>query len=557
MRLTFFVLFSMWCAYSVHAQNATSSSRIGFSVQTFSASGTTSIQNPRAGKVFAEATYVRGSFSAGLHVDEALEKSLSGQPLSTRSAWMRYAWAEVRVGDYAPTLTRLTLESQNIRGAEVRFTPGPLDVQFLGGRLQQAVGYDAAQPFRPVTYAREVYGVRLGVGEMTKSHFHLIGMVLRDDTTSIAARDVPATAFAPLPAENVSITPSVGLSLFQSRWTTRFSGTVSVISRDTRAEALDLEEAGLPSWITNIFTPRLSSRADFALEGETAFTQGPVELRAEYLRVQPGFETLGAPFLRTDLQEFSFFPRLSLMRGALRVDGRFQSSTDNLLDLRDVTQSRWMTGLNTTYRFSQRFTLSGGYLYALNEGTPRADADPRFARRFALHTLMLAPALTWRSGTTQHTLTLNGRFVNQVDEAPAGGTATPGLTTLVGTGAYTLRRRNTAMYSTTANAIHTDSPFATTRVLSLALGTTQPLLNRTLRVQVNSTLTQTRVTTAAMGNRPATERDILRLGGDARVRYRLPFGGELDLGLRAFQAVSGTNTPVRELRTFLQFERRF
>ena len=59
---------------------------------------------------------------------------------------------------------------------------------------------------------------------------------------------------------------SGGLVLFRGRLRLRGEGAASLFSRDTRAG--ELENIGQPDWTADLFTPRVSSRIDYAWSAE-------------------------------------------------------------------------------------------------------------------------------------------------------------------------------------------------------------------------------------------------------------------------------------------------
>jgi hypothetical protein len=161
------------------------------------------------------------------------------------------------------------------------------------------------------------------------------------------------------------------VALFGGRVRLRSEGSGSLYSRDIRAGTLD--SIGQPEWTKDLFTPRLSSRLDYAWMGEARLAFGSVTLGTQIEYVGPGFTTLGNPYFVNDRRETRVFGTLRVLRGRFSLAGSVGERRDNLADDKRGTTVR-RTGTFTYTGLVGRWLVSSASV--LVNGTTRDPLPP-------------------------------------------------------------------------------------------------------------------------------------------------------------------------------------
>ncbi len=111
-------------------------------------------------------------------------------------------------------------------------------------------------------------------------------------------------------------------------------------TRDLRSDVIDSPDilSRIPGIARSVFTPRVSSVADFALSVETTTRVGPLSATATFRNIGPGYTSLGVGSLQNDLREAGLRTQLRFRRWNVRVDGARQH--DNLVGQKTLTTNR-------------------------------------------------------------------------------------------------------------------------------------------------------------------------------------------------------------------------
>ncbi len=161
-------------------------------------------------------------------------------------------------------------------------------------------------------------------------------------------------AFAVTPQENLVAGADGRLALFDNVLT--MSGEIdgSAYTRDMRAPAID--SAGLPKALTGIFTPRSSSSADYAYNGQLGLNLQTFSAKIGYEYIGPGYTSLGVASLLPDQRQITLSTMLRISRVAISLNAGHQN--DNLLGQKNYTTNRNQIGGNISLPFSESWTTS-------------------------------------------------------------------------------------------------------------------------------------------------------------------------------------------------------
>ncbi len=539
---------TQWGPFSV-------SGAVGFSAEAYGAAGGVARRAPMSAQTYASVSASGLGFSYGLNLLLSTQQSQFRQSYNYAGLDLRYKWARLAGGQITPSLSKYSLGGTAVRGALVELTPGPLVLTALGGRTQRAV--NGVPDLREAVYAQWLYAGRIGVGREEGPHFHLIGLVARDDTSSVTAPgDVR-------PAENFSLTPDVGLVLYAGRIRLRAQTTVSAFTLNTHTNALDLAGAGLklPDWAGLVFTPREGTRLDYAGDASLRLAFPSFGLMVGYERVQPGFQSLGIAGIRSDQEAIVVQPEVRLWRQRVRLGARLGQTRNNLLAQRLATLRQQNVGLNARVQLSPRYAVTAAVTRLGSDNTPvRTDtASAAVAQGQQAYTVTVTPEATFRRGNTSHRLSLSANAQTLSVQAPAApGAAQAGaadFTNLATTLAYALLLPGGRTVSLVGTYVRSDAQANTTQAMNLNAGFNTALRKRTLTLGVNAGGSRTQSTLVQSGLRQ--QATTLQAQASANVGYRLPFGDVVRLTLRSSATHRADQPSFREAQALVQFDHRF
>ncbi|HXV87167.1 MAG TPA: hypothetical protein VD793_10730 [Gemmatimonadales bacterium] len=335
-------------------------------------------------RFYASPTLSWSGFSIGLNLLWSTENRFVAQSVNRYYLNPRWSWGQLHAGDYVPSHGRYTASSVRVRGGGLDLTPGPFRISAAAGQALQATdltAFDAAP-------RRMLYSGMIGVGSPGATFFEISALRAVDAAAGADTLSAP-------PQENLVGAVAAGLSLFRGRLKLKGEGSGSLFSRDIRAGTID--SISQPEWTRDWFTPRVSSRFDYAWLGEARVAAGPGSVGFQYEYVGPGFSTLGNPYFVNDRREGRAFGTLRVLRGRVNLTGSVGERRDNLAgDKRGTTRRR--TG-NFTYTILGGRWLVSSASVMLNGTTreplplPPTAPDPGMVDSFRLKNVALSVAL--------------------------------------------------------------------------------------------------------------------------------------------------------------------
>jgi hypothetical protein len=322
--------------------------------------------------------------SVGANLLWSTENQFAAQTLNRYYLNPRWSWGQIHAGDYVPALSRYTASSVRVRGGGVELTPGAFRIGVTAGRAQDATdvsAFDAAP-------RRNLYAGLIGLGDPTRTFVEFSALRAEDGSSGADTLSAP-------PQENVVAAAAAGLSLFGGRLRFKGEGSASLFSRDIRAG--ELEGIGQPAWTEDLFTPRVSSRIDYAWNGEARVAVGTMSFGGQVEYVGPGFTTLGNPYFVNDRQEVRVFGTFRFLRGRVSGNTSIGQRRDNLAQDKRGTTYRHTGTLGLTLAGGRWLVTSANVLV---NGTTRdplplspTAPDPGLVDSFRLKNVALSLAL--------------------------------------------------------------------------------------------------------------------------------------------------------------------
>jgi hypothetical protein len=265
----------------------------------------------------------------------------------------RWAWGYANAGDFTETFTPYTLNGILIRGGGISINPGLFRFSAVGGFTRRS-GFGGGGGFD-----RYLYGGKIGIGRDSKSYLDVLFVRTRDipsrfqiiqpdsihppDSTLVGNVTNP---YQETPQENLVVGIAGALKMFENVLALDGEISGSAFTRDMNSTEFNNDR--IPSFVRGIYTPRLSSNADYAYTVGMNLNLSKIRFKASYRRIGPGYNSLGVASLITDVREIKLGTQLRFSRWSTGFTWTRQN--DNLLDQKLNTTIRQTFAANASVR---------------------------------------------------------------------------------------------------------------------------------------------------------------------------------------------------------------
>lgn len=542
----------------------TISGNLGLQSHAYSSSRPGNLREPLGMIATANLNFSVLGFSSGLDIRYSTDQSRLQQDLNRFSFNGSWRWLSLGAGDVSPTFNNFSLRGTRVRGGHLEITPGLFRAEFTAGQVNRSVEIGEGQRFRRQSYERWLYGGRIGVGSERGTHFYL-GIVYAkdiDDPLPEPQSGAGSQRPVPYPKENLTVSPDFQFSLFSRRFSVQAENTVSVFTANTRRSSLDLSEAGIPDFVGNIFTPRTSTRVNYATRINSRIDLDAFNLNVGFERVQPGFNSLGLRNIKDDQQTIRIEPQVSLAGGRLNLSGNLRLGRDNLLDQRTVTQKRQDIGINVQSQISANFSLGGGYNRLTNKVESNVDDDPDFGAGYPEQTIIsqsinLVPVVNWMAGSASHTVSLSANYQHidmDLDDGTDRDLSSSSLTLSTN---YSLSFHSGFNINTTVNYARGDARATTFEVIGANAGLGHSFFERRLNLNLTGGFSRNSTTTEVAGQSAGMTQQ--QITGNLSVMYRASRSNTIRLTARTINnsLIEGAGLDFQELEVRLSINQRF
>jgi len=267
-----------------------------------------------------------------------------------------YKWVTVHAGYRNIAFSPYTLNNHNFLGGGVELNPGKWRLGFVYGRFVNAVAEDTtATQALPPSYRRTGYAFKIGYG--TNDNYLDISVLNAQDDPNSIPDPVNSTI---TPAKNLAIGISGRRTFFKKLlWEFHFGS--SAYTEDITASEVEPSRRGVPGFLGSLYQPHASTRFNFAGHTSITYREQAYSVKAEYMRVDPEYETMGSYFFNNDLERYTIAPTFSLWRGKLNVSGSVGLQRDNLLNNKAATTKRTIGSANLQWVPLPKFTINAQY----------------------------------------------------------------------------------------------------------------------------------------------------------------------------------------------------
>jgi hypothetical protein len=395
---------------------------LGIMSETYTARGMDPRRPPAMGQIMLNTNFSLFGLRSGFNMVYSTDDNPLRQTMNRFYYQGSWRWLTLSAGDVAPRFSKYSLGGVTVRGGMIEMHPGLFSFAATAGRTRRSIELSHEPGFRDPAFEQWLYGIKLGLGRQNRTGFSLAGVYVYDVTSSIEN-------WGGLnPAENLSLTPEFNLSLFDGAFLLASHFTVSFYSMDiATSDKLEIPEIPGSGLLTGIFTPRSSSRVDYAGEISANLNAGPLRLSGGYERVQPGFMSLGLGQIRSDQEVIRLRPQARLLKGRVNIGGNYSRGQNNLLGTRISTIHREQIGSNVNLRITPQLNLTLSYMQMQNENRPTDMGNPSIAemhQKQISRNYMVTPTLVLRTGNMAHSVSVNTSYQVLDDRSAAlpGGT---------------------------------------------------------------------------------------------------------------------------------------
>lgn len=529
-------------------------------------SGRPARQSALYGEVFSQLNFNLYGLKTDLDLVITSDESRTRQSANELGVQGKWGWGEVGLGHLTFDWTRYGFSGITLLGGHASLKPKGFLLSAAGGRAQRATpgrfgtsgspGLPVPAAYGGATFERWVYGGRIGYGDAERSHAHLVGVYGEDRSTSL---DLSTRLPGVTPAQNLALSPSLGLTLpvGQGRVSAFVDGTVSLYTRDTDAERLDVNIGPL----TDLFPIRQSTSGSFAADASLAAVWSTWGAKAEYERVQPGFSTMGVPYIRDDHEALSFRPQAQFLGRRLALEGGVRLQQNNLSGTRSSTLSRTEADIRVRYRPVPTLSIAGSVRgqFITSDPTTSGPNSLLLQRRTDGLSFQLTPTYTRRVGSNTHTVAVAGNVQVLSDASPAVAQGLrPGIgsTNSALTGTYSIGIGSGLQLNVASNLQATQSEVLDLLTLGGTAGGSLAVSVWGTRARVNATTGITRTNrTIAFGGVP-NEAAFTVLSATLGSRVQLSDADDIQLNVRATRTEGGL-APFSEAQFSVEYARKF
>jgi hypothetical protein len=347
--------------------------------------------------------------------------SSNGQTYNTIGVSPRYKnWLTLHGGYRNLEFSPFTLASHTVLGAGVELNPGLLRVGLMAGQFNKAVEATATDPDRVATFRRMGYCARIGVGN-DRTYLDVILLNAADDAQSIR----PDTLGYLTPAQNVVLGLS-GRIRTNRNITVELDAAGSAYTSDTRAEPLPATSADSRlhyvhylNGVKKSISVNSSTSIRTAVQASLNYRLNWVDLRLRYKRVEPGYQSMGAYYMQTDIERITVAPTIRLFKNRLQVRTSAGWQHDNLNNQKRTRTNRLIGSVSVSYTTNNNLTLD---LSVSNYGTTqRAGYRPlNDTTRVAQNNRTLSGSVfkSWTGQNKLHNLTGSATYQELQDLNP-------------------------------------------------------------------------------------------------------------------------------------------
>lgn len=298
------------------------------------------------------------------------------QPFNQVSLSPQYKWFKGYAGYNSMNFSSYTMAGYVFLGAGVELTPGPWRISAMYGQLNKPIPYDAlTESDANMAYKRMGYGAKAGYEKNGKA-LHLVLFKASDDPSSLPF--IPMNTQI-LPKDNTVISV-IGKTKLNTHFSLEGEYALSGLTRNV----LSTEEisADRKNYLPGLFNMRSTSQFFSAFKSAVAYHAQSLNIKLQYERVAPDYQTLGAYFFNNDIENITIAPSVSLLKGKLNLSFNSGFQRNNLDNAKLNDTRRFVNAANVSAMLGNKLSLNASYSNFSSYTRSRPQNDPFFYNTF-------------------------------------------------------------------------------------------------------------------------------------------------------------------------------
>lgn len=265
-----------------------------------------------------------------------------------------YKWLTAHIGDVAMSFSPYTLNGYQFRGAGIDLSfKGPWKLSAMAGRLQKAVEYDSINHNALSTYRRMGYGVKAAYE--SKWYKGGVSVFYADDKVSSLLNKPDSLAI--FPQQNLAVSydlgikPAKGLDL-------NLTYASSALTRDKRSIKGGDVGNGL---MKKMIIANSTTSVYHAFKSQLNYSFLKTTVGVGYERIGPGYQTLGAYYFNSDLENITVNFAQSMLKDKANLSLNLGTQRDNLDGSKAGSTRRSVGAINLNYAPVERMQTTLTY----------------------------------------------------------------------------------------------------------------------------------------------------------------------------------------------------
>lgn len=335
------------------------------------------------------------------------------QPFNQFGMSPTYKWATAHVGFRNVSFSPYTLAGYTMLGAGVELNPNKIRFGFMAGRLNRATTVDTTTgSIQPITFTRFGYAAKIGYGT-EESHFDLSLLKAKDSEQNFKG-DLNTSQVRP--AENAVIGADFKLA-FAKKFFVFADGGLSIYTRDFQSNLeLDFETYKILKTINKVNMLNGTSEYYVAYSGGVGFREKNYSLKVAYKKVDPNFQSMGAYFFQSDVQNLTISPTFNLLKGKLRFLGSLGIQQDNTKKQKQATTKRIIAMTNLSWDLNNKFGIDANFTnFSSNSAPIVAKIQNKYLLAQTTKNLSITPRLILANVKTTNVVLVSYNLSNLVD----------------------------------------------------------------------------------------------------------------------------------------------
>jgi hypothetical protein len=325
------------------------------------------------------------------------------QPFNRFGISPEYKWARLHLGYRSMSFSPLTLAGHSFLGAGVELNPGKFRFGAVYGRFSQKTIPNSVNPNDTLqTPTRRGYSVKIGVGS-AKNFADLIFLQIADDTLSFDKSQYGSKT----PQANAVLGSHVKFTILKKvTWETE--GAVSLLTKNLySSQPFEIENAILQN-VVNTLNVNSTSEYSTALTSTLNYNEKKYTVGLQYRRIDPNFQSFGAYYFNTDIENITINAKFRLLKNKLSVNGNIGLQNDNLRGNKASQSSRVISMANVSYNGGKVFSINGSFSnYSINQQPGRLPLNDTIKLYQSNRNITITPALNFTNAKYQQMIQLN------------------------------------------------------------------------------------------------------------------------------------------------------